>query len=82
MNALAQVLNMYVYICVGYTEPKTFLLTPRRKHSGKAVARRSHKKCCNGGAVGHRILFASDQETAASARGARKAKVRFVPAVK
>ena len=30
-------------MCVGYKRPRTFLLTPQRKHLGKAVARRSKK---------------------------------------
>lgn len=30
-------------IHVGYTQPKTFVLTPHRKHLGKAVARKSKR---------------------------------------
>ena len=33
----------YSQVRVGYKRPRTFLLTPQRKHLGKAVARRSKK---------------------------------------
>ena len=36
-------LFLSIQIRVGYTQPKTFVLTPNRKHLGKAVARNSKK---------------------------------------
>ncbi len=36
-------LFLSIQVHVGYTRPKTFFLTPHRKHLGKAVARKSKK---------------------------------------
>ena len=47
-------------MCVGYKRPRTFLLTPQRKHLGKAVARRSKRaiaaECMKDHAVQKHIL--------------------------